>query len=186
LSHNNIAFGTHINGSKQIDFLLCSDNLLGFINKTGSLDFQEGFDSNHRGLFFGISSDIFTKITEDVIPCTRQIGTNSTNKEGDRYIWLLDFQFVQHRVYDKILKLCEDINNEDENKKLDMVEKIIKLDKIITDLMLMTDRRCCKPKEISLWTPELYQSNLLIQYFNISSKSEKQQINLKHRLECEV
>jgi hypothetical protein len=86
--HNNIEFSTHINGSNRINFLLYSNNLLGFINTTGALDFQEGFDSDHRGLFCDISSDIFTNITEDVIPCTRQIGTNSTNKEGDRYVRL--------------------------------------------------------------------------------------------------
>jgi hypothetical protein len=32
----------------------------------------------------------------------RQIGTNSTNNEGERYIGYLDYQFNNHRVYDKM------------------------------------------------------------------------------------
>jgi hypothetical protein len=44
--------------------------------------FYDGLDSDHCGLFCDISNDLFLNITKGTIHKTRQIGTNSTNKEG--------------------------------------------------------------------------------------------------------
>jgi hypothetical protein len=60
------------------------------------------------------------------------------------------------------------------------------LNNIIIELMLKAERQYCKTKEIALWSPTLYQSNLLVQYYNILDKQNKQKeqkIHLQHRLD---
>jgi hypothetical protein len=58
-----------------------------------------------------------------------------------------------------------------------------KLDELITTIMLTSERKCCKRKENKLWTPELQQSNLTIQYWNVMNKSLRQGITAIHRLQ---
>jgi hypothetical protein len=57
-----------------------------------------------------------------------------------------------------------------------------KLDDIITESMLLAERRCCRKKYISLWSPKVYQASLIIQYFNLLSKNQKQKSITQHRL----
>jgi hypothetical protein len=100
--HNNDEFSTHLNGSKRIDFILCSNNVRPYITKTGALQYHDGLLSNHRGIFCDISANLFNNNIEERIVKSRQIGTNSSNNEGETYVLYLDQQFINHRVYKKI------------------------------------------------------------------------------------
>jgi hypothetical protein len=144
---DNRDFPTHINGSKRIDYLLCSKNLLPYINKTGIVKFHEGLDSDHRALFCDIDQKLFTNITEEYMRKTRQIGTNSTNREGIKYIRTLDQQLKNHRIYEKIENIYNEVfkkdNQLDESK---IMEEINKLDKIITKSMLYAEKNVVKRK----------------------------------------
>eukprot|EP00957_Ditylum_brightwellii_P013175 995082-Ditylum_brightwellii.AAC.1 len=42
---------THAEGSKTINFMLCSPNMLSMIKKCGMLWFYDGIHSDHRGIF---------------------------------------------------------------------------------------------------------------------------------------
>jgi hypothetical protein len=58
--HNDFEdFSTHINGSKRIDMILCTPNLLQYISKIGYIKCHETLDSDHRAIFCNISKDIF-------------------------------------------------------------------------------------------------------------------------------
>ena len=180
---DNTEFPTHINGSKRIDLLLTSKNIIPYINRTGILKFHEGFDSDHRGLFCDINTDLFTNVVDNITIKTRQIGTNSTNREGRKYIKLLNDQFNNHRIYEKINQLYDNsINMGINDDKESILKEVDNLDKLITQLMLFAERKCCKKKERALWSPTLQQSNLIIQYWNIMTKSKRQGIRVDHRL----
>jgi hypothetical protein len=57
-------FPTQQRGSKKIDFMLCTRNLIPYISKCGYVQFNDGFDSDHRGI-----SEIFhTPFFEMIIP----------------------------------------------------------------------------------------------------------------------
>jgi hypothetical protein len=119
--------------------------------------------SDHRGICCDLSPTLFTNVAEEMMLKTRQIGINSSNKEGERFIRFLNQQLSNHRVYEKInqlniwSKLCG-INGV-QDKMNYILHDAKKLDKVKTDAMLLVDRKCCKPKEVALWSSELYQSN---------------------------
>jgi hypothetical protein len=96
----------------------------------------------------------------------------------------LNEQFSNHRIYekiDKMYKLVENKGGETENKEA-LINELNILDKLITELMLYAERKCCKRKERALWSPALQQSNLRIQYWNVVTKSKRQGIRSDHRL----
>jgi hypothetical protein len=50
--------------------------------------------------------------------------------------------------------------------------------------MLAAEKRCCKSKDITMWTPEMYQSMLVMHYFNLLKKKPQYQRFLNHCLSC--
>jgi hypothetical protein len=78
-----------------------------------------------------------------------------------------------------------DLYNRTSDKDCD-VESIMKelniLDKEITQSMIRYEKQCCAKKDLAIWTPELRQSNLLIQYWNVKIKAARKGINIKSRL----
>jgi hypothetical protein len=73
-------FPTHINGSKCIDFILCTYNVLPFITKCGYVRFHEALDSDHRAIFCDISNNIFKTHIPDKVEQIRMVGSNSRVK----------------------------------------------------------------------------------------------------------
>jgi hypothetical protein len=92
-------FPTQQRGSQQIDYILCSCNIIPFITQCGYVRFNDGFDSDHRAIFCDISHEIITDTTMLRDKRKRIIGSNSTNKEGERYIRHLYRMFEQTRHF---------------------------------------------------------------------------------------
>jgi hypothetical protein len=185
--HDENEFSTHINGSKRIDFLLASENLKDYITRAGAMNYYERFISDHWAVYCDICNKLFTNITEDAVIKTRHIGTNSTNKEGEKYIIHLNSQLKNHQIFEKMNKLLAEFNlcskEEDmENGKGQYVDEAAKLDKIFTQSVLVAERQCCKKKEVALWSPTLHQSTLIVQYHNLKMKVQKHKINMNHQL----
>jgi Reverse transcriptase (RNA-dependent DNA polymerase) len=57
------------------------------------------------------------------------------------------------------------------------------MDKKITQIMLTSEKNNCSKKDQTMWTPEIKQSNLRIQYWNIKKKAAKQHICVTTRLQ---
>jgi hypothetical protein len=103
-------FPTHIKGSKRIDYILCSPNLLRFVNKVGYIQFHQAFDSDHRAVFCDLDPTILQGEQEDNIhKLERIIGTNSTNQEGDKYIRELNGFCEYHNLYKKVGRIYSNI-----------------------------------------------------------------------------
>jgi hypothetical protein len=58
IHHDHSEFPTQQNGSKRIDYMLCSQNLLQYIERIGYVRFNEALDSDHRAIFWDVSDDI--------------------------------------------------------------------------------------------------------------------------------
>jgi hypothetical protein len=41
------------------------------------------------------------------------------------------------------------------------------MDELITKAMIRSEKETCKKKDAVLWTPDIQQSNLIVQYWNI-------------------
>lgn len=109
------------------------------------------------------------------------VGSNSTNREGENYIKYINNQFIQHNIYDKEKVLG--IRSKFENTGDSVMTDLNKLDKLITSIMIRSEKLNCKKKDNNtLWTPQIIQSNLRIQYWNIKLKSAKQGIESTERM----
>jgi Reverse transcriptase (RNA-dependent DNA polymerase) len=176
-------FPTHENGSEKIDYILCTRNLLPYITIMGYVKFNEALDTDHRAVYFDFSENILTDIVPISTKKYRMIGGNSTNLEGEKYIKWLDNHFKYHRIYEKVENVFNSAMTKSYDEKEHVMEEINKIDKIITEAMLCAEKRNCKKKLHALWSPKLYQSQLLVQFWNIKKKSSRQQIDSTTRLE---
>jgi hypothetical protein len=103
-------FPTHTNGSKTIDFMLGSANLLKYITSVGYAKFHKCFDSDHCGIFCDISQKLYKDNKHILtIPKIRLVGSNCTNFEGKRYITGLYNHLVSNNIIVKSEKLIESI-----------------------------------------------------------------------------
>jgi hypothetical protein len=177
-------FPTHENGSKRIDYILCSRNLMQFVQRVGYIKFNECFDSDHRAVFCDISTNILQTRTPNVDNRTRAVGTNSTNKEGDLYVKYINKFFEEHKIFEKVevlfIKSTLELNEED---KSNMIKQLDILDKIITTTMLRAERTQCKKRDPAYWSPALVQSNLRIQYWVVLNKARRQRTDPTKRLQ---
>jgi hypothetical protein len=175
-------FPTHQNGSKTIDFALCSPNTIPYITQVGYIPFHEIFDSDHRGIFFDISNDIITDQTNDnQIIRKRLIGSNSTNKESTKYIQQIYEHCFNNKVFEKMEKFLNSEYNTEESKE-QILDQLNKIDEFITKAKLKSERNNCIKKGPSKWFPLLKQCLLRIQYWNILQKSKRQNINVTKRI----
>jgi hypothetical protein len=183
LLHQDIEeFPTHINGSKVIDYIFGSPNILQYVHKVGYLRFHECFDSDHRGIYCDLSHHIFDiNNNEDNITRKRAAGSNSTNKEGSSYAHDINEQFMKHNIYERSEKILNDIKTGQYDSE-NMSYQINVMDEFITSAMINAEKKCCKKKDPVLWTPEVYQSNLRVQYYNTRVKSERHRIYANTRL----
>jgi hypothetical protein len=77
-------FPTQARGSKRIDYMLGTRNVIQFISKIGYLAFNDGFDSDHRAIYADISPKILDYESPITEPKIRLVGSNSTNVESER------------------------------------------------------------------------------------------------------
>jgi hypothetical protein len=69
------------------------------------MKFNEGFDSNHHGIYMDISDRIYKEKDNTInIVRKREVGTNSTNEEGTRYIRHIYNQLYSNNIFDKAEK----------------------------------------------------------------------------------
>jgi hypothetical protein len=174
-------FPTQQRGSQRIDYILCSCNIIPFITQCGYVHFNDGFDSDHRAIFCDISHEIITDTTMVRDKRKRIIGSNSTNKEGERFIRHLYRTLTKHDIFTSVDSIQQQIN--ENNYDLDTIMiQINALDTIITNLMLQAEDNTVCVKDMTLWSPALAQSNLIIQYWIVTIKGSRQKTNVKKRL----
>jgi hypothetical protein len=182
-TEDNENFPTHINGSKRIDYILCTTNLLHHVQKVGYIPFHEGIDSDHRAVFCDIDECILQQDKNDSSKIMeRLIGTNSTNNEGEKYIRELDGFCIYHKLYGKVDLLLDVITTTDHYCKNDIIAELNKLDELLTRGMLASEKHNCKRKTKKLWSPKLNESHMQVQFWNVVSKSFNQQINADDRI----
>jgi hypothetical protein len=174
-------FPTQARGSKKIDYMLGTRNIIPYISRIGYVTFNDAFDSDHRAVFADISHSILEDPMNTANKRIRLVGTNSTNEEGERYMCHLYKYLVSEDIFNKVETLykaaCERTMSAD-----DTMTQLNKYDDIITTAMLKYEKCTCSMKDKAYWSPELEQSNLLIQFWNVLYKSICQQTDVSKRL----
>jgi hypothetical protein len=176
-------FPTHENGTNRIDYLLCTPNVLQYITQIGYVPFNGALDSDHRAVFCDLNGAIFEAEIEEIPKRVRLVGTNSTNKEGTKYVRCLYNRLQEHKIFDQIEELLAKVSTTTtDSDKVSIVRQLNQIDDEITRLMLLAEEKTCKKKYAALWTPTLEQSHLVIQYWCVKIKSQKQQTDSSKRL----
>jgi Reverse transcriptase (RNA-dependent DNA polymerase) len=168
-------FPTYQRGTKRIDYILCSPNTLNFIDRIGYVRFNEGIDSDHRAVFMDLSETILENNCIAQTKKLRLVGTNSTNMEGERYIRHLHKTLICHNIFQRLQTIADtDISKLTEEDKDELMNRINVIDKTVTEQMLSAEKQTCSKKDAALWSPDLYQSNLRIQYLIVWIRSRRQ------------
>jgi hypothetical protein len=140
-------FPTHQNGSKTIDFALCSPNIIPYITQIGYIPFHEIFDSDHRGIFFDLSNDIITDQPNDnQIIKKRLIGSNSTNTKSTKYIQQIYQHCIKNNLFEKMESYLNKSYDTDESKE-QILQQLNKIDEFITKAKLKSERKNCQEKD---------------------------------------
>jgi hypothetical protein len=127
-------FPTQQRGSRKIDYMFCTRNLIPYIVKSGYIRFNDGFDSDHRGVFCDISHSILRDYHAPNSQRKRIIGTNSTNREGERYIRHLYRTLLKQNIFQEVEQLKDNINIVTDEDKQAVMFLINRLDEHITKL----------------------------------------------------
>jgi hypothetical protein len=109
------------------------------------------------------------------------VGSNSTNEESERYIRHL-YKFLNKiKIFDKAKDLYNKANDATACKQ-DMMRQLNEIDASITQAMIKYEKSTCSLKDRVLWSPEIEQSNLMVQFWNVLHKSICQQTDVSKRL----
>jgi hypothetical protein len=166
---------TYSRGSKRIDYILTTQNLLPYVTQVGYLPFFEGNDGDHRGMFIDISNAILDKKIELKRPAKRVIGSSSKGIEIFSYKRELNQQIENHQLYEKaeaaftstFLKVIPE-----------SLEKTLhNLDSQLTAFALRAERICCPKCHESDWSIALHQQSLICCYWIMRQRGVKLEIN---------
>lgn len=182
--HNPKEFRSHINGSKRIDYVLCTRHTLQFINAIGYAPFYEHFDSDHRMIYYDVNTTIFeSELATLISPPTRLIGTNSKPDKAADYINHLDVYFRQHKIYEQFQQLYDEATEvpSASHNTNQMQERLDQIDKLVTHLMLKCETLHCTRKRQIMWSPEIMHSYLMINYWRLEQKEKRLKIDLSRQ-----
>jgi hypothetical protein len=144
--------------------------------------FNDAIDSDHRAVFADVSNTILEDTIKSENKRVRLVGTNSTNEEGERYVWHLHTYLTKIDIFNKVSNLYQS-SIDNSITKDEIMRQLNNYDNLLTIAMLKYEKATCSMKDTAYWSPELEQSNLLIQFWNILHKSICQQVDASRRLE---
>jgi hypothetical protein len=186
---------TYTRGSKRIDFIFTSQNLLPYIKKTGYLAFYEANDSDHRGGFIDLEDSIIDKKVELKRPPRRNIGSKCKKKIIYRYKQEIHRQFCIHRIHER----AEELRNQATCNPItpELLEKLIRLDNQITEIVPAAEGSQV-PREFKTdWSIAISNQSLLCKYWAVITRGVRNRIDttsqaveiyckLPHQLQAQI
>ena len=98
---------TYVRGTKRIDFILTSINILPFVSRMGYTAFYEVNESDHRGMFIDLSNKLLDNRVELRRPKKRLIGSNCKGELIYKYKERIHNLFNIHKIYEKAQRVYE-------------------------------------------------------------------------------
>jgi hypothetical protein len=154
---------TYTRGKRRIDYILTSQHLVPYVSRVGYLAFHESNPSDHRGLFVDISEailDIKVRLTR---PARRHIGSKSKPSIIYHCKQHIHKQFLIHHIYERaseIQRLYKEGPITPEFR-----EKINRLDKQITEIILSAEKSQVPREHESDWSIAIHhQSDKILQF----------------------
>jgi hypothetical protein len=177
--HKKCDIGTHISGKRKIDVAFGTPNLLPFIHKCGYGSFYQDSMSDHRPIFIDIKDDIIDRHLNTYSIPTRQIGSNCSQKQINKYKAYIITQFKHHRIQERSQLLDEQaILFPGDTKHYTLLTT---LDKQVTEIVLEAERQCghTQPNH----TTEVQTASQVVKYWRLKLKQVNFKINVTPLLE---
>jgi hypothetical protein len=166
-------------GTKRIDYMLCSNNLLQHVDSAGYLPFYQGMRSDHRGAFLDIKNTI---INNNINPKGRQdrhISTSSRLKDLVKYKQYIQLQFTNHNIHEKAKALYDEAKDNEDNEEF--LYRLNKLDEEITLYCLAAEQKIAPTTRST--TKTSYNAQRIVHYWQIKAKGVINNINVKPQLD---
>ena len=166
---------TYARGSKRLDYVFCTQNVLSSITACGIEPFNQNILSDHRGIFVDWDEpSLFGSATSPMAPkAVRKLQSHRLQAKGN-YITLFHEYCVKHRVFDRITKL--------QATEFPIWSQANKLDRDITRGMLHAEKQCRQVGR-DPWSPKLKKARLKVEIFKLALSMHRNGIDYSQQIE---
>ena len=161
--HNKSTPRTYLRGTNTIDHILATAKVLPSIKQAGMLAFNDGIQSDHRGLWLDIkTNELFNKSTPN-----QQSVVNVPSTKHHKHCQYLKAAFTKRYKEHHIKQKLKDIQqNYSTMPKPDAVKVLNDIDRLVDEAMIQPLKMA--PKKYSpWWSPALHTGYLILQYWKL-------------------
>ena len=127
-------------GSQAIDHVFMTKHLLDNTTYAGYAPFEEGYISDHQGIFFDLKENaLFPTTQSNIIHHEFRRLKSKLPKRVGKYIKQLNDDWETHNITDQFKQIAHQLKQQGQTKKL--CKKLNDLDKLITELMICAERK---------------------------------------------
>jgi hypothetical protein len=185
LQHNSHPFpASHIWGSKRIDFILVTSNLVPAVTSSGSFPFHSLFHSDHWAYFMDFDSSIlFSDPAYDIAPPGYRRLQLADPRLKNQYRDILYKQLEYHKVHEKVEAL-QSLSDAAQWTEAQTQEYQKTIDRIITDSMLYAEQNTGRKVSTRYeWSPELKKEVRPFRYWQLRFRQARRLVVSLPRLD---
>ena len=162
---------TYQRGSKKIDFVLVSANIVHTVRSASILALHDGYLSDHRALLVDFdASALFLSNTSEVIPPVARRLTSTSPRAMHSYIHAMKLQLERHNIEAKVIKLQQDSERGEWTDG--SVEEWERLDCLLAEARRSAERKCkVKRSGQHPWSPALRASGQTWLYWKMRMRT---------------
>ena len=146
---------THKRGSKAIDHVYMTPNVLQHVTQAGIAPFDYTFRSDHRAIFFDINlGDLLDPAFNVITPYHCRRLKTTMPRRMIKYLEILSDHWDFHNIDDRYLRVAEQLRSGDPNA----IKALNDLDEMVTGLMRNAEKKCSKAGHHHTlpWCPDLH------------------------------
>jgi exonuclease III len=166
---------TYARGTRRLDYIFCTPNLLASVKQCGILPYSEILDSDHRALY--VDFDTTTLIGGDLASLSAtpvRILRSRDVKGREKYVEAVAKYMEDHRVLQRLLEVSESPTPE--------VEKIEKIDRDISRAMAHAINKI-RRVYTSPFSPQIKQARLRRRFYKLHLSMILNNLDLRTQLE---
>jgi hypothetical protein len=175
---NDIA--TYARGTKRIDFILLSKNLIEKTTASGFLAFYDGIETDHRGSFVDFDADMLFKDKTPVLHTQAQRNLKSKKPQAvKQYKTELWKRLKNHNIEERSIKIRTQASQSP--LPADFEKELNSIANTIQEAMLQAEKTCTKCP-IATYSKKLSDLNLTIKYWKTVKSGKKTGKNVSAQL----
>ena len=148
---------TFIKGTRRINYMFGTSNLIPYIAQCGYLPFHEGIISDHRGMFLDLNQSLIDNKTKNYKPPKWEIGNHCKMDQIRKYKEYITQQYQHNNIYERAERLYERAHIPFfESEKQTFLKDLNKLDPQVTEIMLRAEKiNGTDPSYQSAWSEQI-------------------------------